>query len=185
MAYNPASQITTRSGAHGLYAWQAHGNGSTSSTTNGLNQLVTQGGASISHDARGNVTGDGVRSFAYTAENRLAQSGSVLVAHDPAGWLSQVSGGAGNILFDAPGGTIVSERTGSYALLRRYVHGPGVDEPLVWYEGSGTSDRRLLHADERGSIVAVTDINGAAMGINKYDEHGKPQGPAIQPLEMR
>ena len=26
---------------------------------------------------------------------------------------------------------------------------------LVWYEGSGTSDRSCLHADERGSIIAV------------------------------
>jgi hypothetical protein len=40
-------------------------------------------------------------------------------------------------------------------VLRRYVHGPGLDEPLVWYEGSGTTDRRHLFADERGSIVAV------------------------------
>ncbi|HEX8482908.1 MAG TPA: hypothetical protein VF650_13480 [Allosphingosinicella sp.] len=39
-------------------------------------------------------------------------------------------------------------------MLRRYVHGPGTDEPLVWYEGSGTSDRRFLHTDERGSVGA-------------------------------
>ena len=50
--------------------------------------------------------------------------------------------------------------TARQRLLRRYVHGPGVDEPLVWYEGSGTSDRRFLHADERGSIVAVTNSSG-------------------------
>ena len=27
-------------------------------------------------------------------------------------------------------------------VLRRYVPGPGMDEPVVWYEGSGTADRR-------------------------------------------
>lgn len=59
---------------------------------------------------------------------------------------------------------------------RRYVHGPGTDEPLVWYEGSGTVDRRFLHADERGSIVAVSDNAGNVTAINRYDEYGKPQG---------
>jgi hypothetical protein len=32
-------------------------------------------------------------------------------------------------------------------LLRRYVHGPAVDEPLARYEGSGQGDRRYLYAD--------------------------------------
>ena len=58
------------------------------------------------------------------------------------------------------------------SVLRRYVHGAGMDEPLVWYEGSGTSDRRWLAADERGSIVSVTDGTGAATAINTYDSFG-------------
>jgi len=57
--------------------------------------------------------------------------------------------------------------------LLRPLNGPGSDEPLVWYEG--TSDRRFLVADERGSIVAVTDSAGAALAINRYDEYGIPQ----------
>jgi RHS repeat-associated protein len=62
----------------------------------------------------------------------------------------------------------------SGAILRRYVHGPGIDEPIVWYEGSGTTDRRWLHADERGSIIAVSNGSGATLGINAYDEYGIP-----------
>ncbi|MEQ1619293.1 MAG: hypothetical protein ABL883_13235 [Terricaulis sp.] len=52
------------------------------------------------------------------------------------------------------------------------------DEPLVWYEGAGTSDRRYLVADERGSVIAVTNSAGAALQINAYDEYGAP-APAI------
>ena len=59
-------------------------------------------------------------------------------------------------------------------MLRRYVHGPGVDEPLAWYEGSGTSDRRFLHKDERGSIAAVTNSSGGVIATNAYDEYGIP-----------
>jgi RHS repeat-associated protein len=63
---------------------------------------------------------------------------------------------------------------GTDALQRRYVHGPGTDEPLVWYAGAGTTDRRWLHADERGSVIAITDGTGAAMALNRYDEYGIP-----------
>jgi RHS repeat-associated protein len=70
---------------------------------------------------------------------------------------------------------LIAEYNNSNALLRRYVHGPGVDEPIVWYEGSGTTNRRFLMADERGSIVSVTDSAGVVITLNKYDEFGIPQ----------
>jgi len=40
--------------------------------------------------------------------------------------------------------------------------------------GVGDSARRYLFADERGSIVAVTDGNGTALAIDSYDEYGIP-----------
>ncbi|WP_207764659.1 RHS repeat-associated core domain-containing protein [Hyphococcus luteus] len=59
-------------------------------------------------------------------------------------------------------------------MLRRYVHGAGVDEPIVWYEGDDASDRRFLIPDERGSIVAITDSSGAVTDVNTYDAYGQP-----------
>jgi RHS repeat-associated protein len=53
------------------------------------------------------------------------------------------------------------------------VHGASVDEPLVWYKGSGTGNRRFLIADERGSIIAVTNSSGAIRDINTYDAYGR------------
>ena len=50
-----------------------------------------------------------------------------------------------------------------------------MDEPLVEYQGTGTSGRTFLIADERGSIVAGTNSSGAKTYINRYDEYGKPQ----------
>ena len=44
----------------------------------------------------------------------------------------------------------------------------------MWYEGADTATRRWLHADERGSIVAVSDASGAMFAINTYDEYGNP-----------
>jgi RHS repeat-associated protein len=49
-----------------------------------------------------------------------------------------------------------------------------MDQPLVWYEGTGTSDRRFLSVDERGSVIAVTDSGGNLLAANSYDEYGIP-----------
>jgi RHS repeat-associated protein len=59
-------------------------------------------------------------------------------------------------------------------MLRRYVHGSGIDEPLIWYEGSGMTDAeaRFLHADHQGSIVAISDVAGNELQINTYDAYG-------------
>jgi RHS repeat-associated protein len=61
-------------------------------------------------------------------------------------------------------------------LLRRYVHGAGVDEPLVWYEGSGLTTRNYLHTDELGSVVATSDNSGnvTSATIYPYDAFGRP-----------
>jgi hypothetical protein len=52
--------------------------------------------------------------------------------------------------FEHLGPRLIIERNGAGTILRRYVHGPGDDEPVVWYEGAGTADKRWLHTDERG-----------------------------------
>ena len=53
-----------------------HGNGSTDTVTNGLNQLSTVGGVAASHDARGNLTLDPAsgNSYAYSSENLLTSA---------------------------------------------------------------------------------------------------------------
>lgn len=62
------------------------------------------------------------------------------------------------------------------ALTERYVHGPGMDEPLVMYTGSGTTNRTFLHVDARGSIIAHSNSSGARTAVLTYDEYGNP-GP--------
>jgi len=94
---------------------------------------------------------------------------------DPAGRLyqtAQASGATTRFLYD--GANLIGEYNASNALLRRYVQGPGLDAPLVRYDGTGTSNRRWLITDERGSVVAETNASGAAVQINTYDEYGMP-----------
>jgi YD repeat-containing protein len=102
---------------------------------------------------------------------------SATLRYDPLGRLYEVVSGETTRRFLYDGSGLVAEYNASGALQRRYVHGSGAgDDPRVWFEGSevGDSARRNLYADERGSIVAVTDSAGAALSINTYDEYGLP-----------
>ena len=75
-------------------------------------------------------------------------------------------------LYDAE--DLIAEYSGS-TVLRRYVHGPGIDDPLVQYDGTGTGSRTFLIADERGSIIARTNSSGSRTYVNRYDEYGMPE----------
>lgn len=175
-AYNPASQIASTVRTGDAYAWTGHYNENRTGTANGLNQLTAVGTKALTHDARGNVTAFRTRAFTYSSENLLltGPNASVL-SYDPLMRLHQTVSGAATSRFAYDGLDRIAEYDGANALQRRYAHGPGQDEPIVWYEGSGTTDRRFLGSDERGLIVSVTDSAGAVLGLNKYDEFGQPQ----------
>jgi len=130
---------------------------------------------SIGYDLRGNLTSQGASLYTYTVENRLVNGPSgAAFTYDPTGRLSQSSGASGTMQYQYDGTDLTAEYNTSGQLQRRYVHGPGADEPLVWYEGSGTTDRRWFHQDERGSIVALSNSSGAMIAIDSYDEYGIP-----------
>ncbi len=140
----------------------------------GLNRYTSARGATPSYDGRGNMTSDGSMTYGYDYDNRLTSAyGGVSLAYDPAGRLHQVSGASTTrFLYDSAG--VIAEYDASGSVLRRYVHGPSADEPLVWYEGSGTNDRRYLVADERGSVIGISNSSGTITQIDKYDAYGVP-----------
>jgi RHS repeat-associated protein len=100
-----------------------------------------------------------------------------MMTYDPLGRYHWIGSGGPVSWMQYDGGTIIEETNG--AILRRYVPGPGTDEPVVWYEGPTLTDRRWLHADERGSIVAVSNNAGGVIAINRYDEYGIPAATNI------
>ncbi len=171
-AYNPASQISQYVRDNDNYRWQDHVNVNRTYGTNGLNQLTTAGSTLLGYDGRGNLTSSGNVGYTYTSENRLATGNGANLGYDAAGRLLFTSK---NDLtyFEYDGTELIAERAGAGGpIINRYVHGPADDDPIVWYAGSGASDRRWLHADERGSIVAVTNGVDGNTVINAYDEYG-------------
>ncbi|HEX8366494.1 MAG TPA: RHS repeat-associated core domain-containing protein [Allosphingosinicella sp.] len=174
--FNPASQIVSRGNSNDLFAWTESPAGAIASTINGLNQIAVHGPASFSHDANGNLTSDGTTTYGYDVENRLlsvAGPKNATLTYDPMGRLASYTPGAVNIyLYDGDARVVEYDPAG--AVRRRYVYGPGVDEPLVTYSGTALAARTFMHADERGSIVARTDAAGVVTAINRYDEYGVP-----------
>jgi len=180
-SYNPASQIVGRTISNANYVLVPVA-ASRNYTANGQNQYTQMTGPSVNPtwNAKGNLSWDGFTSYTYDAENRLlAASGakSANVSYDPAGRLFETtspSTGTTRFLYD--GDALAAEYSSAGVLLRRYVHGPRVDEPLVWYEGAAVNSttRRYLHADHQGSVVAVSGSSGATIGANKYDPFGVP-----------
>jgi RHS repeat-associated protein len=205
LGYNPASQITSRARTNDVYAYVDTPAYTLPYAVNGLNQYTQKGptgspSTTFGYDPSGNLTGStdtasGVTTnYSYDVENRLtgASGGkTATLSYDPNGRLYQTSGTSGTTRLLYDGDALVGEYSGTTPL-RRYVHGPGVDEPLIWYEGStvGSANRRFLHTDHEASIVAISDSSGnlmpagAGQAIDTYDEYGIP-GTANQTLVQR
>jgi uncharacterized protein RhaS with RHS repeats len=131
----------------------------------------------VTYDANGNLTSDGSTTYVYDIENRLVTASGAQAAglrYDPLGRLYETTGSAVTTRFLYDGDELVAEYNGTGTLLRRYVHGTAVDDPVIWYEGSAIGPARWLHADNQGSIVGVTDSTAASISTNRYDEFGIP-----------
>lgn len=184
-AYNPVSQIAARSQTNNAYDYPISSS-NRSYAVNGRNQYTQITGdapATLAWDANGNLTSDGSTTFVYDTENRLTGASGAKTAslsYDPMGRLYQVSNSAGTTRFLYDGDRLIAEYNSSGVLQRRYVHGVGVDEPLVWYEGVTVSSaaRRYLHADHQGSIIATTNATGAKLEIGTYDAYGVSTAPS-------
>jgi RHS repeat-associated protein len=175
-SYNPASQIASTVRTGDMYAWTGHGNGSTAFVQNGLNQQTSIGGVPASWDTKGNLTSEpqSGKTYGYSSENLLTSaSGGVTLGYDPAMRLYNI-GTTTRFLYD--GLDAIAEYNGSNALQRRFVFDPTTGQPVLWYEGTGTAstNRRYLSTDERGSVISVSGSTGASLGLNTYDEYGKP-----------
>jgi YD repeat-containing protein len=170
--YNRASQVSSRTSTNETYASNTAANAQRSYSVNGLNQYTQVAPAGFAtqafgYDLNGNLTSDGVTTYVYDAENRLvsatsAAAGTTTLSYDPLGRLWQVARGGTAARFLYDGDDLIQERDGNGTLLRAYVHGPGADEPLMWYEYTSGFSRRFLHADRERSIVAASDLSGAA-----------------------
>lgn len=178
LRYNPANQLKRLGINNNLYhpknSAQIYSfSGQTNYAANGLNQYT---GAGFNYDLNGNLTKSGSVSYGYDGENRLTTATSATLRYDPLGRLHEYTYGGTTTRFAYRGDALIAEYNTSGALLKRYLHAPSGEAPLVSYNGSDTSaaSRQFLHVNHQGSVIAISDGSGNIIARNTYDEYGIP-----------
>jgi RHS repeat-associated protein len=173
-AYTPSGQLATRDATNDIYDASAPSGFSDDYDVDGLNQYTDIATLTPSYDSRGNMTSDGAASYTFDNDNRLVEAGSIDLTYDPLDRLYATNDSANTrFLFDGP--HLASEKDNTGAVLRRYVYGASLDEPLVWYEGDDYSERYWFVSNRQGTIVAITNASGAVTNVNAYDDYGAPE----------
>jgi RHS repeat-associated protein len=145
-------------------------------SVNEINQYTSVGGASPSYNSRGDLTGINGWSFSYDAFGNLssAQSGTNAAYHyarDPEGRRAIRQSGSNTILLLNAGDTMLEAYNASNNSATSYIYEPGIDRPLAQVLSNGSI--RYVHQDVLGSVVILTDSNGASYQSYSYDAWGK------------
>jgi RHS repeat-associated protein len=176
--YTPASQIYTREQTNdSRYTWTPTASSTITFTPNGLNQIASVNSTSTSYNTKATMTNDGGgNNYGYNDMNWLttASSATITLSYDPEGTLRSLASGGTTTEFVYDGPDLIAEYQ-SGVVVKRYVHGPGLDEPIAYYNGASytNANRNYFTADERGSIVAFMNNTGTGSGSNKYTPDGE------------
>jgi len=146
------------------------------------NELVSDS-ETYAYDKNGNlirkVASDGTTAYTWDYENRLIKvtrpDGTVIqFSYDPFGRRisKKVTQGAAvttmtRYFYDDK--NLILEYDGAGSVGNKYVHGPGIDEPLAVMTSKGTY---FYHLDGLGSVVALTDQRGITVQTYGYDSYG-------------
>lgn len=139
-----------------------------------LNNRQTQfNGKTMSYDANGNLTSDGVNSYIWNARNQLSQitSGGTVQAnytYDAMGRrTAKTVGSASPMQYLYDGASAVQETQGS--AINPILTGLGIDERFARNDVTG---RTYFLTDALGSTIGLTDSTGATQQRYSYDPYG-------------
>jgi len=153
---------------------------------NSLNQYISVGGVSYGYDNNGNLTsinGDDYE-YVYDCENRLieAKENSSTIAtykYDYKGRRVIKTAEGTTIKYVYDGDRVAAEYENG-DLVRKFIYGPGIDEPICMIAGASTY---YYHFDGLGSVAALSDNAGNIVEKYSYDVFGTPaiKGPSGEP----
>ena len=188
-SYDPADRLTQAlASPDGTYAYsldaadnlleQQSPTGTASSTYNVLNQLLQRSGQPFTHDAAGNLTGDGTRSYAWDAEQRLVRIGytgtdrSTTFRYDAFGRRTAVIEQDGTTATETRylwcGERLCQARDATDTVTRRYY-----DEGELAVAATG--DVAAFYAEDHlGSVRDLRLGDGQVLASYDYDPYGVP-----------
>ncbi len=162
-AYDPAGNRTSTTDT-----------ATTAYTVNALDQYTDVGGQPQSHNANGSFTSDLAAALTYDAVNRVtgvsARGNSASYRYDAIGRRIEKTVNGATLHFVYAGPQILAEYDGAGNLLRKYIYGPGIDEPLCLITAG--SQRYYYHADAQGSVGFLTNSNGVEVETYTIGAYG-------------
>ena len=152
--------------------------------TAGLNQYGSVGSATYSYDNNGNLINDGSQKYYYDAENHLTDVNTVAdvrIAHYTYDYKGRrvsktdhTQNPARSTLFAYDGDQIIAEYDNTAALSKKYIYGPGIDEPVCMIDVADNNVVYYYHFDGLGSVVALSNEGGELVESYSYDVFGQP-----------
>ena len=189
--YDTLDRLTSAShpllGTPQSFAYDPVGNRTTGgSVVNAGNQLTADAAHAYQYDDNGNLTRKTLLAtgnftqYTYDAENRLVKVEDFVAGNPTPAFTSTyrydglgrriekvANGQTTRYIYD--GEDILLEYDGASALLARYTHGPGIDEPIAVTKGGSTF---FYHQDGLGTVTDLTDATGATAKSYAYDAYG-------------
>jgi len=191
-AYDPLNRLTQAAHPQPTnpaesFAYDPVGNRTSSHLATGqvhdaANRLLEDSNFTYTYDENGNVTSKTSRlsgevtTYTYDAENQLIRVDRPgIVAeyrYDALGRRIEknVNGVSTRYAYDNE--DIAVELDGANIIQALYIHGPGIDEPLLLGR-FGADGTVVYHADGLGSISTLTDLNGNPVRSYTYDAFGR------------
>jgi len=83
----------------------------------------------------------------------------------------KVDGFSTRYVYDGP--QVIAEYDGNNNLLRKYIYGPGIDQPVCMIEVADSNAVYYYHFDALGSVVALSDSSGDTVQTYEYSVYGQ------------
>ena len=183
---NNNGQVTSKNISNAGYQWTPSFTSNTLYSANALNQYYNIGGIEQKHDKNGNLIQDGSMSFIFNALGQMteAKSGGMIVGkyeYDPLGRRKAKTAGGLKTEYLWSGNQVMAEYRGG-KLLRRYIYGAGIDNPIALVAGNGT--KTYIHKDALGSVVALSNNAGVVTDKFSYSPFGKSADESGSPYKF-
>jgi RHS repeat-associated protein len=140
-------------------------------THNGVNELLTRDGTTLTYDHNGNMTSHGSKAYVWDEENRLSSVNGAYYQYDAEGRRisKTVAGVTTQYIYD--GWQVVQERRND-GVTKFFTYGNYIDEPVCMITATGTSSDTVYYLQGNNyNIAALTDETGQVVehyGIEPY-----------------
>ncbi|MHC4068615.1 MAG: RHS repeat domain-containing protein [Planctomycetota bacterium] len=151
--------------------------------SNGLNQYDDVNNVNFSYDDNGNLTDDGLFKYYYDCENRLTEVNDINDVSVATYEYDYLGRRVRKTVYGSPdvitqycynGAQVIAEYNGSDTLLRKFVYGPGIDEPVCMIDVADNNKIYYYHFDGLGSVAALSEENADVVERYSYNVFGEP-----------